>query len=270
MKSPFGENESRRSVFTFTGAAAVPMPPPLPCSVFSVTSVAVIRDAGLMARMLPPLEVSVTLRTIELLNTVALLVVAGALAVIAPALISPVAVRLMVAPGQFVVEVQLVAVAVIDVAFSAVVELIVMLVLFKDRAEVAVTPPELLTVALTLPAVAFSATVPVVSMVPPVTLVPVIDTAPPPALSVPALLTDETVLFRVNAPPLVAPPDVLMELPVDDNDTGPPVVVIKPPILIEFSEEAVKLPPVTALNCWKLVDVAVTAPVPASSDNCDA
>lgn len=65
LKSPLGASDSRRSVFTLIGAAAVPMPPPLPCCVFKVTSVAVISDAGLCARMLPPLEVSVTLREIK-------------------------------------------------------------------------------------------------------------------------------------------------------------------------------------------------------------
>jgi len=226
-------------------------------------------DVGLCEKMLPPLEVSVTLREMLLLNTVALLVVAGALAVMVPILMLPVAVRLMLAPGHDVVNEQLTAVAVMEFAFSAVAELMLMLLL-KELFDVAVTPLELFTVALILPAVALRATVPVVSIVPPLTLVPVIATAPPPAVSVPKLLTEDAVLVMVNAPPPVEAPDVLIELPVDDIATGPPVVVIKPPILIELPDDDVKLPPVTALNCWKPVDVAETAPVPASSDNCDA
>ena len=248
----------------------MPIPPPLPCWVFSVTSVAVISDAGPWARMLPPFEVRVMPRDIELLNTDALLVVAGALAVSAPTLMSPVAVKLMLAPGQDVENEQFTAVAVIEFALSAVVELMLMLVLLNELAEDAETPLELLIVALMLPAVAFNATVPVVSMVPPLMPVPVIDTAPPPARIVPKLLTDDAVLVMVKAPPPVDAPDVLIELPVDDSDTGPPKVVIKPPILIELGEVAVKLPPVTVLNCRKLPGVAVTAPPPASSESCEA
>jgi hypothetical protein len=234
--------------------------------VLSVTSVAVINDAGLAAKILPPLEVTLTLRVIELLNTDALFVVAGAFAVSVPTLMSPVEVRLIVAPGHEKLLEQLLAVAVTDDALSVVVELILTLTLLNELLADAVTPLELLTVENMLPPVVVNVTAPVVSMMPveicdrastatvapPPVILPVLieDTgalsviAPPPLLVILPVPTEDASELSVIVPPLLVIALVFTELPVDVSDNGPaPVVTL--PNCMKPDVAADTLPPVT-------------------------
>lgn len=60
LNSPFGRNSKLRSTLTRTGADAVPMPPPAPWVVRSVTSVAVISEPAPSAVMGPSCPLMVT------------------------------------------------------------------------------------------------------------------------------------------------------------------------------------------------------------------
>jgi len=155
----------------------------------------------------------------------------------------------------------------------------------------AVTPEALLILKLLmLPAEAVSETVPVVSSGAELLferLVPEIAMLPLPARIERVVIADGEVI--VTAPPAgpVPPARVSMvekvatllfaELIV----TAPPLVVIAPDIWMKSGAVALKLPPLTAPSCSELPEgavagattlpaVAVTAPLPASSDRAEA
>ena len=182
-----------RSTLTFNAVPAVPIPPPVPVSVVSVTSAAVTCEEAFIARMEPPFEFTLTASERKLPEGVAV-------EDTVPMLISPLAFK--ITDAKLLLEF-----AVIEVALRSVFELIV-----TDEpnglVDDAVRVEALSTVAPIDPFVAVNTTLPVVSMRPLLTEVPDSETFPPPE----------------------AIPLVLTELPLDAIETGPPVVVMGPNI----------------------------------------
>ena len=165
------------------------MPPPVPWSVVKVTSAAVTCDVAFIARIDPPLELMETDSERKLPD-------GTAVAETVPTLTSPLAFKTTE-------ETVLVEVADTEVAFSAVLELIVM----EDPKGLvadAVSLDALSTVAQIPPLLDVNETGPAGSMSPLVMEVPESETFPLPALM----------------------PKSPTELPVEVMDTGPPVVAI--------------------------------------------
>ena len=147
--------------------AAMPIPPPVPCCVVNVTSVAFTCPPPAIARI-EPLFDEIDTDSEILLNGAATLKVAGALAVTVPTLTPMFPDSDTLAPGQELEKLQTDAVALIEVALSGVVTEVddrLMLVLLRVRTALAVTLAASLTVELMVPLVAFNPTLPVVVMV---------------------------------------------------------------------------------------------------------